>query len=283
LVEEPTPGGEDSISRHGLELIIRRAIDISLSEQDAKEELTEAELIKIAEELGLSARHVRQALYEGSHSEPAADGFLDRYFGTVTVTAVRAVPCEVDMAHRRLEDYLVTREYLQIRRRQGANAFFEPADDAFSSLARAFSRPSGRYHLARSQRAYLTVRPLEPGYCHVRLQMSYPEQRKRQATSATLLGGLLALTTGGLVAGTVGVTLDAGVLTTAAAAVAGLASGGGVFVGVWAAFRESYRKWLGRSRDEADAVLDRLEHGEDLRPPASPWLRRLQQRMRFRS
>ncbi len=280
MAEEPTSGGENSIPRDGIELVIRRAIDISLSEQDAKDNLSEAELIKIAEELGLSARHVRQALYERPQDEPAPDAFLDRHFGPATVVAVRAVACDVQLAHGRLEDYLVTREYLQIRRRQGPNAFFEPADDAFSSIARAFSRPSGRFHIARVQRAYLTVRPLDAGWCHVRLQMSYPEQRKRQAHTAILAGSLFGLVTGGLVAGTVGASLDSGVLQVAAAAVTGLVSGGGVFVGVWAAFRKEYQKWLGRSRDEADAVLDRLEHGNDLRPPASPWLRRLQSKLR---
>jgi hypothetical protein len=86
--------------------------------------------------------------------------------------------------------------------------------------------------------------------------------------------------TGGLVAGTVGSAISTDVLQIAAAAVTGVVSGGGVFVGVWAAFRKEYQKWLGRSRDEAEAVLDRLEHGDDLRPPASPWLRRLQSKLR---
>ncbi|MEX2281564.1 MAG: hypothetical protein WEE89_03635 [Gemmatimonadota bacterium] len=280
MAEEPTSESERSISRAGLELVIRRAIDISLSEQDAKDQLSESELIKIAEELGLSERHVRQALYERPHDEPVPDAFLDRYFGPASVVALRAVPCEVVTAHARLEDYLVTREYLQIRRRQGPNAFFEPADDAFSSIARAFSRPSGRFHIARVQRAYLTVRPLDSGWCHVRLQMSYPEQRKGQATTAILAGSLFGVLTGGLVAGAVGSAISTDVLQIAAAAVTGVVSGGGVFVGVWAAFRKEYQKWLGRSRDEAEAVLDRLEHGDDLRPPTSPWLRRLQSKLR---
>jgi hypothetical protein len=51
----------------------------------------------------------------------------------------------------------------------------------------------------------------------------------------------------------------------------------------WAAAKARFRRFMARSRDEADALLDRLEQGEELRPPASPWLRRLQQRLRFGS
>jgi hypothetical protein len=51
----------------------------------------------------------------------------------------------------------------------------------------------------------------------------------------------------------------------------------------WSAAKAQFRKFMTRSREEADALLDRLEQGEELRPPASPWLRRLQQRLRFGS
>ncbi len=280
MTDSVTPGNEGSISRQGLEVVIRRAVELSLAEQDAGDNVSEAELIKIAEELGLSARHVRLALYERPPGEQPEPTFLDRHFGIPTVVAARAVPCEVQIAHGRLEDYLVTREYLQIRRRQGSNAYFEPADDAFSSIARAFSRPSGRFHIARAQRAYLTVRPLESGWSHIRLEMSYPEQRKSQVIGASVLGALLGGLTGTLVAGGVLATIGNNPVGASLAVIAGLASAGGLFTAIWVAMRNSFHKWLSRSRDEADAVLDRLEHGDDLSPPASPWLRRLQQRLR---
>ncbi|MGH7467699.1 MAG: hypothetical protein ACRENP_06885 [Longimicrobiales bacterium] len=281
MENEPGPPRADTaITRQGLEQVIRRAVELSLAEQDAGDQVSEDELVKIAEELGLSARHARQALYERSPEEQTEPRFLDRHFGVVNVVTMRSIGCDVQIAQGRLEDYLVTGEYLQIRRRQGVNAYFEPAEDAFSSIARAFSRPSGRFHIARVQRAYLSVRPLEAGWCHVRLEMSYPEKRRDHVIYAAVFGSMAGLFTGGITAVGIAIAVGNNAVGVPLAVAGGLASAAGVFTGVWVLFRNAYRKWLGRSRDEADAVLDRLEQGEDLRPPASPWLRRLQQRLR---
>jgi hypothetical protein len=274
----PSESDESTVSRRGIEVVIRRAIELSLKEQDSREEVSEAELIKIAEELGLSPRHVRQALYERPPEEELEPGFLDRYFGSTSVVAARAVACDAPTALGRLEDYLVTREYLQIHRRQGPSAVFEPADDAFSSLARAFT--SGRSHLSRAQRANLTVRPLEPGWCHVRLELSYPDKRRSNVIGAGITSTMFGGITGGLVAVGMLFTIGGSALATPVAFAGGLASAVGTFTAIWVAFRNGYKRWLARSHDEADAVLDRLQHGDDLRPPASPWLRRLQQRLR---
>ena len=93
-------------------------------------------------------------------------------------------------------------------------------------------------------------------------------------------GSMAAGVAGSLVAAGALVAIGNNTLGATVAATGGLAIAAATFTGVWAAFRNSYRRWLGRSRDEAEAVLDRLEHGEDLNPPASPWMRRLQQRLR---
>jgi hypothetical protein len=277
--EQPQPDSSlPALSRSGLEDVIRRAVELSLKEADASEQISEAEVIRIAEELGLSERHVRQALYERPVEEREPT-FLDKHFGPESVTAARPVACETQIANSRLEDYLVTREYLQIRRRQGGNAYFEPAEDAFSSIARAFSRPSHRFHIARAQRAYLTVRTLEPGWCHVRLEMNYEKNRKDRAVGAWIMGGFLGVVAG-LGAGAIVFTGMDGGLTGALAMATGLVTGGGVFAGIWTAMKADYQKLLGRSREEAEALLDRLQHGETLQPPSSPWMRRLQQRLR---
>lgn len=280
MTDEKTGENQPTVSRRGIELVIGRAVELSLSEKDANEQVSEEELIRIAEELGLSPRHVRQALYEQPVEE--SDGFLDRHFGRTNITVTRAVPCEPGIAHGRLEDYLVTREYLQLRRRQGPNAYFEPADDAFSSIARTFSRPSNRFHLARAQKAYLTVRPLEPGWCHVRLELSFPDKRKGEVQTAVILAGGLGMVTAfvggalgigvGSLAGDVGVVLGGTI-----GGVGGFAAGAAA---VLAGMRSAFQRWRGKTRDEADALLDRLEHGETLQPPASPWMRRLQQKLR---
>ncbi len=283
MADEPIGERPSALNRHALEHVIARAVELSFEEADASEEVSEDELIRIAGELGLSARHVRQALYERP-PEAKPEGFLDRNFATDSVSVVRSVPHEQPMTLSRLEDYLVTREYLQLRRRQGANAYFEPADDAFSSIARAFSRPSRRFHLARAQRAYLTVRPLESGWSHVRLEVCYPDQRKRTVGTALTLGTIAGGALGPLAGFEVAqLAHSLGPIGTVLGVITGVAAASGTISLAWAAAKAQYRKFLNRSREEADALLDRLEQGEELRPPASPWLRRLQQRLRFGS
>jgi hypothetical protein len=283
VTDEFAGGSANGLTRRTLEAVIARAVELSLDDADTQYELSEDELIRIAGELGLSPRHVRQALYERPIDE-APPTFLDRNFGACNVIVTRSVPCEQRVALSRLEDYLVTREYLQIRRRQNVNILFEPAEDAFSSIARAFSRPRGRFHLARTQRAYLSVRPLEPGWCHVRLEVAYPEQRKSAVIGALAVGGTLGIAAGSVAGYQVAVLLDAlGPIGTVVGVAAGAATAGGAISLTWAIFKVQFRKWLKRGKDEADALLDRLELGEELRPPASPWLRRLQQRLRLGS
>jgi hypothetical protein len=283
VADEPSGERPPALSRHALEHVIARAVELSLAETDANEQISEDELVRIAEELGLSARHVKQALYERP-PEDRPVGFLDRNFGSESVSVVRSVPHDQPIALSRLEDYLVTREYLQLRRRQGMNAYFEPAEDAFSSIARAFSRPSGRFHIARTQRAYLTVRPLEPGWSHIRLEVCYPDQRRRTAATGAVLGGLV----GGVLGPLAGIQVallsqPLGPWGTVLGVLTGVATMSGTISLGWSAAKAQFRKFLTRSREEADALLDRLEQGEELRPPASPWLRRLQQRLRFGS
>ena len=280
MADENKPAESKTLSRRNLEVVIRRAVELSSEESDSSDNVSEEELIRIAGELGISSRHVKQALFEAPR-EQAELTYLDRWFGPETVVVSRMVPCPQKIAHGRLEDYLVTHEYLQVRRRQGNHAYFEPADDPFSSIARSFNRPASRYHLARAQRAYLTIRTVDEQSCHVRLELSYAEKRKSQGNGAiiggvvsgTLVGGVVGIATGIMVGGP-------GMVEVIAGSLAGIAAGGGTFAGIIAGFRSSYRKWVERTQVEADALLDRLEQSDTLQPPNSPWMRRLQQKLR---
>ncbi|HEX6558161.1 MAG TPA: hypothetical protein VF021_01835, partial [Longimicrobiales bacterium] len=130
------------ITRRDLPAVVRRAAELAAVEDESAEELSEAEVIRIAAELGLAPRHVRQAIYEGVQEEAEPGAFLDRHFSTPRISVARAVPLEPDAARRALEDYFITQEYLQIVRRQAETTTFEPASDAVSKVARTFRRSS---------------------------------------------------------------------------------------------------------------------------------------------
>lgn len=268
------------ITRRDLPAVVRRAAELAAVDDDADEELPEDEVIRIAAELGLEARHVRQALYEGAHEEDTT-GLLDRHFGLPRILAARAVPLPPERARRALEDYFVTHEYLQAIRRQQHSTIFEPATDTFSKIARAFQR-SSKHQLAQATGVEISVRALEPNWSHVRVRALYEDNRRAKVTGAVVGGVVLGLPAGALATGIVFV-LSGGLIVPEAAVtlggVAGIATFSSIVAGAVASARTQWRRWRDRTQLEADAVLDRLEKGDDLRPPPAPWLRKLQMKL----
>jgi hypothetical protein len=265
-----------SITRRQLEAVIRRAIELYTARADAEERVPEEEVLRIGVELGLPADLVRQAIYETPTDLDTS--LAHRFVGPATVSVVRALPLADREAATRLEEYLSTREYLVLRRRQQSVAYFEPAEDTISKMARALSRPARNWYLARARRVMLAVRPLEQSRSHVRIDMDHGNRRSEAAVSGLLGGGVLGLALGGAgaVAASLGLADMLGpTFATAAAAFAGIAGlGGGLSAGV-AAAAAGYRRRLAAARLEVEGLLDRLERGERLEPPPAPWRRLL--------
>ena len=285
---KPGTGGNEAaadaqrraITRRDFEGIIRRAAELSASEAEERtdELLSEDEVIRIATEVGLPARHVRQALFELPEIDLEAS---DRggYFGDPVLTSSRAVPGKADDLLHRLEDYLSAREYLQVVRRRPQRVFLMPAEDTISSLARGLLRPSKRYFLARARRVVVSVRPLEENRAHVQIALDLSQQRRDAMRGSWFGGSALGLLVGGSAA--IGLAFaDLPAAVTVAAQVAALATGfAGVLAGVFAASRAAFRKHLDGARFELDGLLDRAEHGQPLEPPPAPWRKRLQQKL----
>lgn len=272
--------GERALTRRQLELVIRRAAELSAAEADADERLSESEVLRIGAELGLPARSVRQALFE-LPTEERSPGLLGGLFGPAELEVARTLRGEPATIMRRLEDYLVTREYLQVRRRKGEHAWLEPADDAISSVARALTRPSSRYALARANRVITAVRPLEPGFTHVRLDVELGDRRASAVRRGFALGGLLGMGIGGgmttivlLLAG-----LPAAPVAVGVAGLAGLTGFAGGLAGGVALAASRFRRRLSAARLELEGLLDRLQQGGPLDPPSSPLMRRLRLRL----
>ncbi|HEX7090714.1 MAG TPA: hypothetical protein VF192_11310 [Longimicrobiales bacterium] len=277
IMDDHVPAPADrSITRQQLEAVIRRAIELYTARADAEERVSEEEVLRIGAELGLPADLVRQAIYEA----PAVldPSLAHRFVGPATVSVVRALPLADQEAAARLEEYLSTREYLILRRRQQSVAYFEPAEDTISKMARALSRPARNWYLARARGVALAVRPLEQGRSHVRIDMDLGNRRREAVANGLVGGGLLGLALGGAgaVAASLGLADTLGTtFATVAAAFAGIAGlGGGLSAGL-AAAAAGYRRRLAAARVEVEGLLDRLERGERLEPPPAPWRRLL--------
>lgn len=279
---------EKSITRRDLALVVRRAAELADIDDAASDEISEQEVIRIASELGISERHVRQALYEGPRDE-CEPTLLDRQLGTPRIVTTRAVPFDVARAQKVIEDYLVTCEYLCVVRRQPGSTTFAPAADAVSTIARTFKR-SSKHLLAASRAVEVSVRPLEHGWSHVRLSVIFEDKRRGKVTRAMLVGGLLGLPAAGLATFLVGGT-TAGVLggfnfgdlgqqiAIAVGSMFGIATFWGVIAGSLASMRKRYREWREQTVTQAEGALDLLQNGADVRLTPPPWLRTLQHKL----
>lgn len=270
------------ITRHDLEVVIRRAAELYTREADADDDLTEAEVLRIAEELGLPSRHVRRALYELPAPAPP-ETRIDRWYGRSTVQGTRVVPGAPTPVLDSLEEYLVTREFLQLVRRQGERAAFAPADDAISSVARAVRRPNRHWYVARSKRVLVEVRPMPDDASHVRLEIDLARQRRRALRGGIAGGIALGLPIAALVGvpvGAVAFDLAGSAAGSVAAVTTALGALGGTTAAGIAVGRARFRNRVENARLEMAALLDRLERGGTLDPPSAPWIRGLRSRIK---
>lgn len=262
-----------AIDREQFERVIQRAAELSLRDADAHDHVTEAELLRIASELGLPAHHVQRALFElpELHVQPR---WYDRYYGSPVFSVGRVVPSEAPLTLKRVEEYLVTREYLQIVRRRGDNIAMIPADDTISSLARTFFRSGARHHISKATRVLVNAHPLEDGSAHVRVDVDLSEERRNSANGAAWGGAIIGFLVGGVAAHFTGMASPAalGVVPEVVAFGGGAA---GTFAAVFSGAAKNFRNKLQAARLEISGLLDRVEQGERLDPPPPPWRRRL--------
>lgn len=277
---EPKPSTrapERGITRRELEAVIRRAAELYAADAEADERISEEELLRIASEIGLPSRHVRQALLELSDAAPESS-LLDRLCGPAMVRGVRVVPSDADHVYRNLDEYLTTREYLHPMRRKERGGWYAPAEDFISQVARTFTRHKGRFKLATARGVSVSVEPLEARAAHVRMDVDLTTQRRDVVAAGATTGGIFGAMVGAGLAAAVGdFAIDlAGPIGAAAAAV--VTFGGSLSSGVAAGFaiaRSQFRKKFAWARIEVEGLLDRLEHGEPLVPPPAQWRRRL--------
>ena len=273
----PAPGQPRSIGRTDFEQVIRRAAELSLKDTDPEDNLSEEEVLRIAAELGLPLHHVHQALFElpDLKVEPR---WYDRWFGPAIFSVNRVVPTRKEPALRRVEDYLVTREYLQIVRRKGDTIAFVPADDAISNLARAFSRPGSRHTISRASRVMVGVHTLPEDDAHVRFDVDLSEARKEAVRGGAILGGVAGIATSSLAA-VAASTIGADALGQLPEVLAFGGTMAGTIAGTVSMYARRFRNRVFSARMELTGLLDRLERGDRLDPPPAPWRRKLQLRV----
>jgi len=241
------------ISRDSLERIIQRAAELQAGEHDIGDGLTETELLSLGQDVGIPARHLRQALLEERTRslEPARRGVIAWLAGPERLSAQRVVPGDADGVERSLGAWMEQYELLQMKRRYPDRISWDPKVGAFASIQRALGAGGRRFALARAAEVTGQVTPLETGFCHVQLSADVSNLRRQRLGIAGALFGLGAAATGTFLA--------MAVLTPFAwgpAAALGVAA-----VAALRAQRGQYEQ----VQIGLEQVLDRLERGE-IRP-----------------
>ena len=256
-----------SLTRREFDEVMRRATELAAQAPEVEDlVLDEAEVLRIAGEVGLPEQHVRQALAE-VRTQPPASGVLGRLYGPATIRASRIVGGAPKDLAQALDNFLVAGQLLQPVRRGPEVMLYRPAVDWASQIARAASATSKRYYVASAKSVEIRLEPVTESTTMVEFEVD-PGTRNDH-----LVGGLLGGGAGGAALG-VGVALAvASVGPLALGVAAGVAVGsilaGGIALGTgWA-----HRRRLRDVHSEIEGVLDRLEAGDSLEPPPPSWRR----------
>ncbi len=263
----PSGSGGRSLSRREFDAVIRRAAELAAWEPESGESaLSEAELFRIAREVGLSEQHVRRALAE-VHAGLAGRGPLDRVFGPAVLHASRVVPGPPRRMAQKLDDFLAGTQLLQPVRRGVDILQYRPALDWASKLARAASFTSRKYFVASAKSVEVHLEVVDEARTLVELVVD-PGTRNDSIVGAGVGGGVTGLGLGAAV----GVSLAmVGPLLVATAA--GIAVGSGAAYGIAYAIGARHKRKLREVQAEVEEILDRLEAGESLEPPPASWRR----------
>ncbi|MGD2153057.1 MAG: hypothetical protein PVG79_07285 [Gemmatimonadales bacterium] len=257
-------GGGRYLTRQDLEAVIRRAAELESSGGSLVPELSEADVVRIAQDVGLSEANIRRALAEhssGSEVLLADRGLISRLCGPGLVTASRTVSRSAQEVSAELENHFQSNQSLQLVRRTQHTSLWEPDKSVVASVVRGLDVFGRGYKLAKRGRAVqLRVVPLSDESCQVTLTSDLGNERAGWfwgfgvGVGVPLTGVWLAFILEG------GLILDPWLLAVP-----------GIIAATVALARVGYRRGVEKMRLVLDGLLDRLEHDEPLESPRPSW------------
>ncbi|NLG63459.1 MAG: hypothetical protein GX539_14570 [Candidatus Cloacimonetes bacterium] len=247
---DAAPAPSTNLTTSELEAVIRRAAELQAgSSARAEEGVSEAEVVKIGQELGLEPAAVRRAIAE-VRSRPAEErGALVGMVGERVVRTSRVVQRPAATVAAVLDRYLREKEYMVAQRRFHNRTRYVRNPSIAAGIARFASGFSRAHPPLDMKELDVAVSRIDEASCIVEVGVD--------------MGGMR----GGLVAGLLGsssamaVGWSAAVLATPIADVL-LLLGIPLVGGAWLGMRAIYGNITGSVRDKLESLLDRLEHNE---------------------
>ena len=249
------PGAPVPLERAALERVLARAAELQAQEADPGElTLTEAQILDVGNEVGIPAKHLRQALAEERSrvAVPAERGRIAALFGAATVSASRTVRGTPAALFDRLDEAMQREESLRVKRRFPDRIAWEPRGGMATEFRRLMNVGGHGYRLARAEEVSATVIAVDAERSIVRLDASLAKLRSHHVA-----GGSAMVAVGGV---TGGVLIALGIMT----AVAALPVAAGLVAGYFIA--RSHAPQVAGAQLALEQMLDRLERGELQRP-----------------
>jgi hypothetical protein len=251
----PTPGTPAPLERAALERVLARAAELQAADADTGEmTLTEAQILDVGNEVGIPAKHLRQALAEERSriAVPVERGRVAAIFGSATVSASRTVRGKPAELFEKLDATMQRDESLRVKRRFPDRIAWEPMGGMATEFRRLLNVGGHGYRLARAQEVSATVIAIDAERSIVRLDASLTNVRKQR-----IVGGSGMVAAGGVASG---ILLALGVMAAVSALPVAAAVVGGYFVA------RSHAPQVAGAQLALEQMLDRLERGELQRP-----------------
>ena len=250
------PAVPATIDRASVDRILARALELqSTGAVDPEGQLTEAQLLALAKEVGLDPINLRQALAEERTRVavmPEERGVLATLYGGAAVSAQRTVRGTAAQVLKALDEWMQRQEGLVPQRYFTERIVWEARTDLLATVRRTVS---GRNQaLVRATCVGATAIALEEGRVLVRLDAQLGGHRAMMAKQNAALTGA-AVVAGGVLA-VLSFPLFAIVAPAAIAVPLGFAGA-----------RAAHDRTITRAQLALEQVLDRLERGEAGRPP----------------
>jgi hypothetical protein len=261
-------GKSRALTRREFDSVMKRASELAMSDPAAGEGLLdEAEVFRIAREVGIPDAHVRRALVDVRSADVPVT-MVDRWFGNADICVSRIVSGQREQIADTLDEFLVVGHLLQPIRRGNEVLLYRPAVGWLSSFARAGASMSEKAYWASAKEFKVQLRQVDDE--NLVVEFIVDPGIRGELVVGGIVGGVVA---GGGVGFGLGVLLSslavAPVLMVSAVVAGAAAVGGGV---VWATGWTSKRQRR-EVKQELEGVLDALERGDQLNPPPASWRR----------
>lgn len=254
------PARQAPLDRQAVERVLARAAELQGGGpgSDSSDQISEAQIIEIGKEVGLTPAILNQALAEERTRVhlPEERGFFAQFAGGGFASATRTINGSQRATLAEIDGWMQRQECLCVQRRFSERITWEPQRGVIAAIKRGVNAGGRGYHLMRAAQVSATVLTVDDKRVVVRLDADLTSLRKTRLEIGAILGG------GGLLgAAGLGFALTIASVPFVLAVVLGavpLAAGGAAGYYVVG----THRSLLGSAQLALEQILDRLEHRE---------------------